>query len=151
MVSKTKVLLPVFGIILMVMISGCTSQKPVKDLTPEEVVTTYWNEIGRGDYNSAYDLAYHANQNLTKQMWVDEHISTWGENGSYIKIYSFNVTGSYPINGSDFEGNFSEARIVNTNATISYRGQNETGELRMILVNTTDGWKVFGNNYVSAP
>ncbi len=79
-------------------------------------------------------------------MWVDEHISTWGENGSYIKIYSFNVTDSYPINASDFVGNFTEALIVNTNATIAYRGQNETGQLRMVLVNTTDGWKVFGNN-----
>jgi hypothetical protein len=146
MVSKIKVLLPIFGIILVVLLSGCTGQKPVKDLSPDDVVTTYWNNIARGDYNNAYDLAYHGNQNLTKQMWVDEHISAWGENGSYIKIYSFNVTDSYPINSSDFEGNFTEARIVNTNATISYRGQNETGELRMILVNTTDGWKVFGNN-----
>ncbi len=146
MVNKAKVLLPILGIILVVLLSGCTTQKPVKDLSPEDVVTTYWNDIASGDYNNAYELAYHANENLTRQNWVDEHISTWGENGSYIKIYSFNVTDSYPINASDFEGNFTEARIVNTNATIAYRGQNETGQLRMVLVNTTDGWKVFGNN-----
>jgi len=24
-------------------------------------------------------------------------------------------------------------------------GQNETGQLRMMVVNTTDGWKVYGN------
>jgi hypothetical protein len=145
MVQKIKVVFPVIAILLVMLLSGCTTQKPVKDLSPEDVVTQFWTEIGKGDYNNAYDLAYHANQNLTKQTWIDEHVAKWGENGSHIRIYSFNVTDSSPINHSDFVGNFTEARIVNTNATISYMGQNETGQLRMMVVNTTDGWKVYGN------
>ncbi len=47
MVNKAKVLLPIIGIILMVLLSGCTTQKPVKDLSPGDVVTTYWNDIAR--------------------------------------------------------------------------------------------------------
>ncbi len=145
MVRKVKGIVAVAAVMLVLLLSGCASQPSVKDLSPEEVVTQFWMLIGKGDYEHAYDLAYHANQNLSKQAWIDKHVSMWGENGSYIKIYSFNVTESYPINSSLFEGNFSEARVVNTNATISYMGQNETGELRILVVNTTDGWKVFGN------
>ncbi|AFD00017.1 hypothetical protein Mtc_1263 [Methanocella conradii HZ254] len=145
MVRKVKGIVAVAAVMLVLLLSGCASQPSVKDLSPEEVVTQFWMLIGKGDYEHAYDLAYHANQNLSKQAWIDKHVSMWGEKGSYIKIYSFNVTESYPINSSLFEGNFSEARIVNTNATISYMGQNETGELRIVVVNTTDGWKIFGN------
>jgi hypothetical protein len=145
MFKNIKVVFPIIAIVLVMLLSGCTTQKPVKDLTPEEVVTRFWTDIGKGDYEHAYDLAYHANQNSTKQMWMDEHMARWGENGSYIKIYSFNVIDSDPVESGQFEGDFTEARIVNTNATIAYMGQNETGQLRMVLVNTTDGWKVFGN------
>jgi hypothetical protein len=145
MVRKIKVVIPLFIIILVMLLSGCTQQTTIKDMSPEEVVKQFWTDIGKGDYDNAYDLAYHASQYPTKQMWVDEHVSKWGDKGSYIKIYSFNVTDSTPIDSSQFEGNFTEAVVVNTNATISYMGQNETGQLRMILVNTTDGWKVFGN------
>jgi hypothetical protein len=145
MVRNIRVVIPIIVILLVMLLSGCTQPTPVKDLSPEEVVKQFWSDIGGGDYDHAYDLAYHANPNQTKQTWVDEHVSKWGEKGSYIKIYSFNVTDSSPIDSSEFEGNFTEALIVNTNATISYMGQNETGQLRMILVNTTDGWKVFGN------
>jgi hypothetical protein len=145
MTNKIKVVIPVIAMIFVMFVSGCTTQKPVKELSPEEVVTQFWTDIGKGDYENAYDLAYHANQNLTRQMWVDEHLAKWGENGSFIKIHKFNVIENYPIDSTQFEGNFTEARIVNTNATIAYMGQNETGELRMVLVNTTDGWKVFGN------
>lgn len=145
MVRKVKGIVAVAAVMLVLLFSGCASQPPVKDLSPEEVVTQFWMLIDKGDYEHAYDLAYHANQNLSKQAWIDKHVSMWGENGAYIKIYSFNVTGSSSINSSLFEGNFSEALIVNTNATISYMGQNETGELRIVLVKTADGWKVFGN------
>ena len=146
MVQKSKVIFPVIAILLIVALSGCTVQKPVKELTPEEVVTQYWADIGKGDYGHAYDLAFHPNQSLAKQVWMDEHVAKWGANGSYIKIYSFNVIDRTPINACQFEGNFTEACIVNTNATISYLGKNETGQLRIVLVNTTDGWKVYGNN-----
>ncbi len=145
MVDKLKVVFPVFAIAVILVISGCTTQKAVNELSPQEVVTQFWMDIGAGDYNHAYDLAYHGNQNLTRQMWVDEHTYKWGENGSYIKIYSFNVTGIDNMSTDQFEGNFTEAKIVNTNATIAYLGQNETGQLRMVLVNTTGGWKIFGN------
>jgi hypothetical protein len=145
MVHKTKVVFPVVAVVLVMVLSGCATQKPVEALSPEEVVSQFWTDIGKGNYEHAYDLSYHANQNLTKQMWVDEHVAKWGENGSYIKIYSFNVTESYPIDSSEFEGNFIESYIVNTNATISYLGRNESGELRMVLVNTTNGWKILGN------
>ncbi len=145
MVRNIKVVIPFIAIMMAMLLSGCAQPTDVKDLSPEEVVIRFWSDIGSGDYDHAYDLAYHANPNLTKQRWVDEHISKWGEKGSYIKIYTFNVTDSAPIDSSQFEGNFTEALMVNTNATISYMGQNETGELCMILVNTTDGWKVFGN------
>ncbi len=145
MVQKIKIVFPVIAIVLVMLLSGCTAQKSVKDLRPEEVVTQFWKDIGKGDYVHAYDLAYHGNQNMTKQMWIDAHISQWGVNGSYVKIYSFNVTESLPADSSQFEGNFTEARYINTNATIRYMGQNSTGQLRMVLVNTEDGWKVYGN------
>ena len=145
MVRKIQVVIPLFIIVLVLLLSGCTQQTTIRDLSPEEVVKQFWTDIGNGDYDHAYDLAYHGNQNMTKQVWVDEHLSKWGEKGSYIKIYTFNVTDTSPIDSSQFEGNFTEARVVNTNATISYMGHNESGQLRMILVNTTDGWKVFGN------
>ncbi len=145
MVRKIELVIPITVIILVMLLSGCTKQTSVKDLSPEEVVKQFWADINKGDYDHAYDLSYHANQNMSKQIWIDEHVSKWGEKGSYIKIYSFNVTDSDPIDSSLFEGNFTEALMVNTNATISYMGQNETGQLRMILVNTTDGWKILGN------
>ena len=145
MVRNMKVAVPIIAVALVMLLSGCTQQTPLKNLSPEDVVKQFWADIGKGDYDHAYGLAYHANQNQTKQMWLDEHVSKWGDKGSYIKIYSFNVTDSSPIDSGQFEGNFTEARVVNTNATISYMGHNESGQLRMILVNTTDGWKVFGN------
>ncbi len=145
MVKKLKVVFPIIAIIIVMLLSGCAAQKPVKELTPEEVVTQFWTDIGEGNYDHAYELSYHANQNMSKNIWIDERMAKWGENGSYIKIYSFSVTGSDSIDSSQFEGNFTEARIVNTNATIAYMGHNETGQLRMVLVNTTDGWKIFGN------
>jgi hypothetical protein len=145
MVDKSRVVFPIIVIALVLALSGCTTQKAVSELSPPEVVTQFWTDIGDGNYDHAYDLAYHGNQNLTRQMWVDEHKSKWGENGSYITVYSFNVTGIENMSAEQFEGNFSEVKIVNTNATIGYLGQNETGELRMIVVNTTAGWKVFGN------
>ncbi len=145
MAEKIKALVPIFIIALALLLSGCAQQKTTKELGPEEVVKQFWADIGEGDYEHAYELAYHANQDMTKEAWVDAHVSKWGEKGSYIKIYSFNVTDSSPVNGSAYAGNFTEAVMVNTNATISYMGQNETGQLRMILVNTSDGWKVLGN------
>lgn len=145
MVNKLKVALPLIAIVLIVALSGCTTQKPVNELSPEEVVTQYWSDIGQGNYDHAYDLSYHASRNMSKNIWIDERKAKWGENGSYIKIYFFNVINSEQVNSSQFEGNFTDARIVNTNATIAYMGKNTTGQLRMVLVNTTDGWKVFGN------
>jgi hypothetical protein len=152
MVNKLKVLFPVVAIILVMLFSGCTSQVSVSNLTPEQVVINFWNDIGKGDYSSAYDLAYHSDKNFTKQMWLDEHIEEYGENGSYITIYSLNVTGITPINGSNspinasnMVGNFTDAVILNTNATIAYHGQNVTGNLSMVVVNTTDGWKLYSN------
>lgn len=145
MVNKLKVVFPVIAIVLVTLLSGCATQKPVEELTPGEVVAQFWKDISEGDYDHAYELSFHANQNLSRNIWIDEHKSKWGENGSYIKIYSFNVTDTAPIDSSQFEGNFSEARIVSTNATIAYMGHNETGQLRMVLVNTTNGWKIFGN------
>jgi hypothetical protein len=145
MAKKIGVVITIAAIVLIMLISGCTQPKTVKDLSPDEVANQFWVDIGQGNYDHAYDLAYHANQNISKQVWVDEHISKWGDKGSYIKIYSFNVTDRYTIDSSQFEGNFTEAEVVSTNATIAYMGQNETGQLNMILVNTTDGWKVFGN------
>ena len=146
MVNKQKVVFPLLGVILVVALSGCTTQKPLNELTPEEVVTQYWKDIAQGDYDHAYNLSYHENLNVSRNIWIDERKANWGENGSYIKIYKLKVTDSEPIDSSLFEGNFTEACIVNTNATIAYMGKNTTGQLRMILVNTTDGWKVFGNH-----
>ncbi len=145
MFSKIRVAFPILAIALVMLFSGCTAQKSVQELTPEEVVTQYWKDIGSSDYGHAYDLSYHANQNMSKNIWIDERKAKWGENGSYIKINSFTVTGSEPVDSSLFEGNFTEARIVSTNATIAYLGKNTTGQLRMVVVNTADGWKVFGN------
>jgi len=153
MVNKLKVIFPVIAIVLVMLFCGCTSQQQtVKYLSPEQVVTTFWTDIGKGDYSSAYDLAYHPDKNFTRQMWLDEHTSEYGENGSYITIYSLNVTGSIPVNGSsspinvtDMVGNFTDARIILTNATISYRGQNTTGNLSMVVVNTSSGWKLYSN------
>ncbi len=139
-----NVVVPVVVIVLVLLLSGCT-QKTTKDLTPDEVVRQFWTDIGKGNYDHAYDLAYHANPNISEQMWVDEHISKWGKQGEYIKIYSFNVTNRYTLDSNQFDGDFTEALVVSTNATIAYMGQNETGQLNMILVNTTDGWKVLGN------
>jgi len=152
MVNNLKVIFPVVAIVLVMLFCGCTSQQAVNTLTPEQVVTNFWSDIGNGDYSNAYDLAYHSDVNFTKQMWLDEHIAEYGQNGSLIKIYSLNVTGSIPIsdnstpiNLSDMRGNFTEARILSTNATISYRGQNVTGNLSMVVVNTTNGWKLYSN------
>lgn len=146
MVDKNKFIVPILAVLLVLLFSGCTQpQKPVKDLKPEDVVAQFWTDLGKGDYEHAYQLSYHANANLTKEMWLDEHVAKWGENGSYIKIYKFNVISTSPINSSLYEGDFKEALLVNTNATIAYMGQNETGELNIVLVNTTDGWKVYGN------
>jgi len=145
MVNKLKVVFPVIAIVLVMLLSGCAAQKPIGEMTPGEVVTQFWKDIAEGDYEHAYELSFHANQNMSKNIWIDEHKSRWGENGSYIKIYSFNVTDTAPVDSSQFEGNFTEARIVSTNATIAYMGRNETGQLRMVLVNTTSGWKIFGN------
>ncbi len=145
MARNIKVVIPLIVIALAMLLSGCTQQKTVKDLTPDEVVMQFWADISQGDYGHAYDLSYHADQSISKERWMDEHISKWGEKGAFIKIYSLNVTNRYTVDSSQFEGDFTEALVVSTNATIAYMGQNETGQLNMILVNTTGGWKVYGN------
>lgn len=145
MVSKLRFALPLVAIVLLSALSGCAAQKSLNKLSPEEVVTRYWADIDGGDYAHAYELSYHSNLNVSSNIWIDERKARWGDNGSYIRIYSFKVTGAEDVDSSLFEGNFTEARIVSTNATIAYMGTKTTGQLRMVLVNTTGGWKVFGN------
>jgi hypothetical protein len=144
--SYYKVIIPLIAIAAVMLVSGCTSvQTPVKDLTPEEVAVNFWNNIDTGSYPEAFQLAYHADINDSQNDWVNEHIARWGADGSNIKIYRFKVVDSYDENSSMFDVSNSSLKVVDVNATIAYMGQNTTGPLKVILINTTDGWKIFGN------
>lgn len=144
--SHWKVIVPVLAIAAVLMISGCTSsQTLVKDLTPDKVVTNFWSDMDTGNYQDAYKLAYHADVNSSQKEWLDEHIARWGPAGDNIKIYEFNVINTYDENSSLFAVNSTEIKVVEVNATVAYMGHNTTGPLRVIVVNTSDGWKVFGN------
>ncbi len=144
--SHFKVIIPLIAIAALMLVSGCTSvQTPVKDLTPDDVAVNFWNNIDMGKYPEAFQLAYHADPNASQKDWVDERVARWGADGGNIRIYRFKVVDSYDENSSMFDLGNSSLKVVDVNATISYMGQNTTGPLKVILINTTDGWKIFGN------
>jgi hypothetical protein len=144
--SHYKVIIPLVAIAALMLVSGCTSpQTPVKDLTPEGVAINFWNNIDTGNYPEAFQLAYHSDVNASQSDWVNERIARWGADGGNIKIYSFNVVDTYNENSSMFDVGNSSLKVVDVNATIAYMGHNTTGPLKVILINTTNGWKIFGD------
>ncbi len=144
--SHFKVIIPLIAIAAVMLVSGCTSpQTSVKDLSPEDVAVNFWNNIDTGNYQQAFQLAYHADVNASQKDWIDERTARWGVDGSNIKIYKFKVVDTYDENSSMFDINNTSLKVVDVNATIAYMGQNTTGPLKVILINTTDGWKIFGN------
>ncbi|MCD1293428.1 hypothetical protein CUJ83_00245 [Methanocella sp. CWC-04] len=128
---------------------GCTKieEQPVEKekLLPQEVVTNFWNALDTGDYKDAYTLIYHQVEGMDEQSWIDEHEAWWGENGSNLKIFNFTVVGNYTLPENTFEGNFTEARSVTVNATVAYSGHVSSGISQFVVVNTSDGWKLYGN------
>lgn len=144
--SHLKVIVPILAIAAVMLISGCTSpQTSVKDLSPEDVAVNFWSDIDSGDYANAFQLAYHADVNASQQDWIDERTARWGTDGGNIKVYKFKVLETYDENSSMFDVNDTQLKVIDVNATISYMGQNTTGPLKVLVINTTDGWKVFGN------
>jgi hypothetical protein len=142
----------IFPAILLVLIalamSGCTSPKPTPQPsvdTPEKAVTAYWQAIDRGDYDAAYDLTY-LTQNVTRQQWIDQHRAAWGDNGTYITINDFNVTGVTPLDVNTFPGNFTAIDSVIVETDVSYYGKNTTGISQFAAVKKADdGWKFYGS------
>ncbi len=144
--SHLKVIVPILAIAAVMLISGCTSpQTSVKDLSPEDVAVNFWTDIDAGTYQNAFQLAYHADPNTSQQDWIDERTARWGTDGGNIQIYRFKVLDTYDENSNMFDVNDTQLKVIDVNATISYMGQNTTGPLKVLVINTTDGWKVFGN------
>jgi hypothetical protein len=144
--SHFKVIIPLIVIAAVMLVSGCTTQQtPIKDLAPEDVAVNFWSDIDTGDYQNAFLLAYHADINASQKDWADERMARWGADGGNIKIYKFKVVDSYDENSSMFDVGGASLKVIDVNATIAYMGQNTTGPLKVILINTTDGWKIFGN------
>jgi hypothetical protein len=150
MQKEIKVILIAFmAIFVIVSISGCTTppQKTIakNNMTPEQVVVAFWGDLARGNYTDAYQLAYHPDVNESPNDWIAMHEMTWGVNGSNLKVYNLSTINNITINASNFEGNFSEAKIVTVNASVSYMGKNSTGITQFIVVRTENGWKLLGN------
>ncbi len=111
--SQYKVILPLIAIAAVMLVSGCTSpQTPVKDLSPEDVAVNFWNNIDIGNYQQAFQLAYHTDVNNSQKDWVDERTARWGTDGGNIRIYRFKVVDTYDENSSMFDvgGACSEGR-----------------------------------------
>lgn len=113
-------------------------------LTPEGVVAGFWSHIDKGEYSDAYQLAYHE-PNESYEEWIRDSAATYGVNGSYIEIYDFNVTESFPLTPGTFEGNFSAVQVVLVDTEISYHGNNRTGTVQFPVVKTGEGWKLYGD------
>lgn len=144
--SHFKVIIPLIAIAALMLVSGCTSpQTPVKNLAPENVAVNFWNDIDTGNYQQAFQLAYHGDINDSQKDWTDERTARWGNDGNNLRIYQFDVVDTYDENSSMFDVSNASLKVVDVNATIEYMGQNTTGPLKVILINTSDGWKIFGN------
>lgn len=147
-----KHLVVLFGIFLLAALAvcGCSGPTPTAPPqpavgTPQEAVTGYWQAIDRGDYDAAYDHAYPV-QNVSKQQWIDEHRSMWGEGGGNIRIYNFTVIEVVPLSPDTVPGNFTGVDSVLVNTSVSYYGKNTTGLSQFAAVKTADDqWKFYGS------
>ncbi|CAJ35234.1 hypothetical protein LRC249 [Methanocella arvoryzae MRE50] len=113
-------------------------------LKPETVVVNFWSAIDSGRYADAYQLAYYE-QNVSQEEWVRDRTATYGVNGSYIDIYEFNVTETFPLKPGTFEGNFSAVQVVLVDTELSYKGNSRTGTVQFPVVKTESGWKIYGD------
>lgn len=113
-------------------------------LMPEEVVRAFWSAIDSGRYSEAYQFAY-LEENVSREEWVQDRIATYGVNGTYIEIYEFNVSESFPLAPGTFEGNFSAVQVVLVDTELSYQGNSRSGTVQFPVVKTESGWKIYGD------
>ncbi|MGA9139239.1 MAG: hypothetical protein WBZ29_03385 [Methanocella sp.] len=127
-------------------VSGCAgpAAPQAKNDTPKDVVINFWKDIDSGDYSAAYDITYHV-QNISRDMWINEHRAMWGDNGTNLKVYNFTVIGNTTIDPDTFQGNFSAVESVIVQTDVAYYGKNTSGISQFAAVKTADGWKFFGS------
>jgi hypothetical protein len=148
MQQKQWVFPAILFVIIALTVSGCSSPTPTPQPsvdTPQDVVIKYWEAIDRGDYNAAYELT-HMTQNVTRQQWIDQHRAAWGDNGTYIDIKNFTVTGNTSLDPNTFPGNFTAIDSVIVQTDVSYYGKETTGTSQFAAVKEADdGWKFYGS------
>lgn len=133
--------------LLALSVIGCSSPAtpPVrKNATPQEVVVNFWKDIDSGNYNDAYDLVYMDGLNLSRDQWVENHRETWGVNGSNVNISNFTLFSNTTLDPDTFQGNFNGIESVMVYTDVSYYGHNTSGFTQFAVVNTTEGWKLYG-------
>jgi hypothetical protein len=141
--------LPAIVLVLVALaVSGCTSPTPTprpSTDSPQDAVIKYWQAIDKGDFEAAFDLA-HPTQNLTRQQWIDQHRSAWGDNGTYITINNFTVIGNISLAPDTFPGNFTAIESVIVQTDVTYLGKETTGTSQFAAVKEADdGWKFYGS------
>jgi hypothetical protein len=147
MLYKQCALLAAAVLMAALAVSGCAgpaATPQAKNDTPQDVVIDYWKDIDSGDYGAAYDITYHV-QNISRDMWINEHKAMWGDNGTNIRIYDFTVIGNSTLEPDTFPGNFSAVESVLVQTDVSYYGKNTSGISQFAAVKTPDGWKFFGS------
>ena len=151
-IQKITCLLSLICVVTLIT-GGCISPSPTPapcptpdpaGQTPEKAVIGFWSDIDSGRYADAYGLSYH-DRNASYEDWVGEHEATYGANGSYLEIYSFNVTESFPVSPDTFEGSFSAAQVIVVDTKMAYNGENRTGTVQFPVVRTAGVWKVYGD------
>lgn len=158
MFKKYRIMLvAILTMFALLMISGCTGPAATENQTaspiptanphlkmkPEQVVVLFWKDLDNGSYVDAYDLVYKEN-NVSSQEWVLDHENRYGPNGENLRIYQFDIKESFPVEAEIFEGNFSDAQAVTVDTIVSYFGTNTTSTTQFAVVNTNEGWKLYG-------
>lgn len=148
-------LVAIITVFALMVVSGCTGPAPTDNQTttptpnphlkmkPEQVVTLFWKDLDNGSYADAYDLVYKEN-NVSSQEWILDHENRYGPNGENLRIYKFDIKESFPVEAEIFEGNFTDAQAVSVDTIVSYFGTNTTSTTQFAVVNTGEGWKIYG-------
>jgi hypothetical protein len=146
-VSFRTALAAVAVLMTLVFAAGCSGPAPAPDgkkLSPQEVVVSYWTNIDSGNFSGAYDLVYFGEMNVSREQWAEDRSVTWGNNGSDFTIYSFMIISNTSVDPATFPGNFTGAEAIMVYTDVCYNGRNTSGVTQFAVVNTPEGWKMYG-------
>lgn len=147
MLKKQWAIPAIMLVLVALAVSGCSSPATPQatNETPQDVVKNFWRAIDSGDYGTAYDLSYPV-ENVSRDRWIREHQTMWGDNGTNIKIYNFTVISNTDVDPATFPGNFTAIEAVVVKTDVSYYGKNTSGISQFAAVKDASGnWKFYGS------